>query len=289
MRAALVLLLLASACMAAVPRVGVAPLRVYGAGEELPSERELRERLMNLLKEGSWELRPIASPRVPGRWDALICGSLTKVGETFSLDLQALGGAKGEVCFRDYAEGPDWEGLVKEVAARLRAALRRRLALARPAPRPPTERSRARVPAGGARAGAAGAPAPKGPPIEVQADRLEADRRRRTVTFEGHVVAKRGTMRIFAQHMRVHYDPRGRLERIVAEGDVRIYDGDRRAAAQRAEFLENPRRVILEGRARAWRGLDEVKGHRIVLFLEEERSVVEAPEGGRVEAVIHPR
>jgi lipopolysaccharide export system protein LptA len=78
-----------------------------------------------------------------------------------------------------------------------------------------------------------------------------------------------------------------RVREIVAQGSVRIDQGTRWAVGGRAVFDQSARTFILTDNPVLHDGPNEVAGDRVVVFLDEDRSVV---EGGRkrVKAVLYP-
>lgn len=127
-------------------------------------------------------------------------------------------------------------------------------------------------------------------PIEITADRLSADSVRNSVTFEGNVLAKQGDVtmssdRLFAEYSRVS----GLIEKIVADGSVRVIQEGREARAAQAVFFNLEQRIVLSGGADLTQGANTLKGETVTIFLRENRSVVTGGEGGRVRAVIQPK
>ena len=82
-------------------------------------------------------------------------------------------------------------------------------------------------------------------------------------------------------------DQKQRLKQIVAVGNVRIDNGTRWATGGRAVFDQSQRTLVLTETPVIHDGSNEVAGDRVVVYLDENRSVV---EGGRkrVKAVFHP-
>jgi lipopolysaccharide export system protein LptA len=82
-------------------------------------------------------------------------------------------------------------------------------------------------------------------------------------------------------------DEQARVKEIVAAGNVRIDQGLRWAVGGRAVFDQDNRTLILTENPVLHEGKNEVAGDRVVVFLDEDRSVV---EGGRkrVKAVLFP-
>lgn len=127
-------------------------------------------------------------------------------------------------------------------------------------------------------------------PIEISADRLSADSVKNSVSFEGNVVAKQGDVTLHADRVFAEYT-RGAvvIEKIIAEGNVRVTQEDREARAGRAVFYNLEQRIVLSGDAGLIQGGNTVKGETVTIYLREKRSVVTGGEGGRVRAVIQPR
>jgi lipopolysaccharide export system protein LptA len=127
-------------------------------------------------------------------------------------------------------------------------------------------------------------------PVEITADRLEADEAAKTLLFIGHTMAKQGDVTIRGDRLTIHTAAGGGdVERIVAEGNVRIEQGQRLATSGRADYLRAEERIVLTGSPRVSEGANSVKGQEIVLYLRENRSVVKGGQGGRVNAIFTPQ
>lgn len=127
-------------------------------------------------------------------------------------------------------------------------------------------------------------------PIEITADRLSADSVGNSVTFEGNVVAKQGDVTLSSDRLFSEYSRgSGAIEKIVAEGSVRVNQEGREARAARAVFFNMEQRIVLSGGAELAQGRNTLKGETVTIFLRENRSVVTGGEGGRVRAVIQPK
>jgi lipopolysaccharide export system protein LptA len=127
-------------------------------------------------------------------------------------------------------------------------------------------------------------------PIEISADRLSADSVKNSVNFEGNVVATQADVTLHADRLFAEYTRITRvIEKIVAEGNVRVTQEDREARAARAVFYNLEQRIVLSGDADLTQGGNTVKGETVTIYLRENRSVVTGGEGGRVRAVIQPK
>ncbi|KPK00018.1 MAG: hypothetical protein AMJ60_02985 [Desulfobacterales bacterium SG8_35] len=144
-----------------------------------------------------------------------------------------------------------------------------------------------------------------GTPIEIEADRMETSREGGVVLFSGNVQAYQGNLIINADEMTVLYAMAGprpdvsagppgdltrKIEKITAKGNVKVVQDDWVAAGDTMDFNADARIVILAGNAKAWQDQNMVSGEKIVLYLDEGKSVVERStgEGERVKAFIYP-
>lgn len=129
----------------------------------------------------------------------------------------------------------------------------------------------------------------EGLPIKIVSDRLEADDMTRRVKFIGHVIVKRGDVTLHAQEVLVTYlQGKGDVEEIIASGEVRIIQNDRIATADRATLIQKEGKIVLIGSARLLQGKDSIEGEEITVFINEEKSIIKAQQGGRVQAIFHP-
>lgn len=126
-------------------------------------------------------------------------------------------------------------------------------------------------------------------PITINSDALEFDYRSRVLTYKGGVVATQGDMKLESKTLTVALDEHAgnKLKEVVALGDVRLSKGSRSATAGRAVFDQVQRTVVLSDNAVLHEGPNQVSGERVVVYLDQERSVVEGGNG-RVKAVLFP-
>jgi len=156
-------------------------------------------------------------------------------------------------------------------------------------------------------------------PINITADRMEADDKDKVVIFTGNVVARQEDVVINCDLMRVYYreipagstttnrkSPAGagdstaseeeekkenEIERIEAEGHVKITRANRVALSDKAVYLAkaDPRVIILTGEPRVWRDKDVLTGKKITVFLDQDRSLVEGGAEQRVNATFYQK
>lgn len=126
-------------------------------------------------------------------------------------------------------------------------------------------------------------------PIDITSDTVEASQKQNMVTFKGNVVAKQEDITLYANTIVVYYNAdTKKVREIMAIGNVRIVQLDRRATGQKAIFQQDENRVILEGDAVLREGENVIRGEKVTYFVDEERSVVEGGKGGRVATTISP-
>jgi lipopolysaccharide export system protein LptA len=128
-------------------------------------------------------------------------------------------------------------------------------------------------------------------PVTVDSDKMERFGKESLVVFTGNVVARQDGSVQYADRMEVYLDEKGdRILRTVSTGNVRIITRDcRTGTARRAEYHDLEQRVVLTGNARVWQEDNVVSGDSIVIYLSQDRSVVEGGSQERVKAVFYPR
>jgi lipopolysaccharide export system protein LptA len=127
-------------------------------------------------------------------------------------------------------------------------------------------------------------------PITVTSDGLEFDYKRRVLTYRGRVKATQGDMKLEADSLTIYLaeGAGSELREVVARGNVRLTKGERWATGGEAVFDQTRRTAVLSKNAVLHDGPSQVVGERVVVYLDEERSVVEGGSGGRVTAVLVP-
>ena len=127
-------------------------------------------------------------------------------------------------------------------------------------------------------------------PVHVTSDRLEADDEAQTVVFSGNAVATQDDVTIHGDRLTIKYTGEKReIERVIADGHVRIVQQDKVATGEKAVFYNREERVVMTGSPKVTEGESFVEGQEITLYLNEKRSVVSGGAGGRVNAVFTPK
>lgn len=128
-------------------------------------------------------------------------------------------------------------------------------------------------------------------PITVKSNEMTADNKGKTAFFSGKVVAKQGDITIFSDKLFVSYGDKGTgVEKVEAQGNVRIVQLNRTGFADQAVYDSRTGRIILTGSPRVVQGSDSVSGKVITYYVNDDKS--EVSSGGdpkaRVEAIINP-
>jgi len=122
--------------------------------------------------------------------------------------------------------------------------------------------------------------------ITITSDRMELDQKKNTVIYMGNVVTVRGNVTMKSDTLTATYNSEmKRLTEVVAEGNLEMTQGNRMATGTKAIFNSDDNSIVLTGDPVIRQGNSQVSGCRIIMFINEERGVV---EGGcqRVKAVI---
>ncbi len=130
-------------------------------------------------------------------------------------------------------------------------------------------------------------------PITIKSDRMEVLQNQQVVIFSGNVVAQKEGLTIYADRLIVYYtkgkgEEKREVTKLVAIGHVKIHKDDWIARAGKAVYFRDQEKIVLEDNPQIWQGDNTVRGDRIILYLNEDRSVVEAAPGHKAEAVIFP-
>ncbi len=126
-------------------------------------------------------------------------------------------------------------------------------------------------------------------PIDVNSDTAEGDQKKNLFIFKGNVIARQDDITLYANIATIQYDPESKgVKTVVATGNVKIVQQNRRATCQRISFQQDENKVILEGDVVIREGDNVIRGERVIYYINEERSVVEGGKGGRVNTTITP-
>lgn len=141
-------------------------------------------------------------------------------------------------------------------------------------------------------------------PIQITSDRMDAYNEKGIVVFDGNAIATQGDRTIRAEKIILYYKKKtegsekaedtgirknGDLDKIEAKGNVRITQLERVVTGNEAVYLQDAQKIIITGNAVLSEGKNVVRGEQVVVFLNENRGVVESSnKSERVNATIFP-
>ena len=114
-----------------------------------------------------------------------------------------------------------------------------------------------------------------GGPIKITSDRLVANKKDGLVTFNGNVVARHEDGTIISDSLKVYYDGKDAVEKIVARGSVKINQQDRVGVCKKAVFYPDTKKIVMTGEPRVWKDGDVVTGKIITIYGDSDRMDVE--------------
>jgi len=164
-------------------------------------------------------------------------------------------------------------------------------------------------------------PAATSAPTTITSRTMTVNNQENTAIFDGAVVLTRGLLVVQSDHMVVSFHP-GRngadnkdsatgskskslsnttaaeskerdaapavsersIRMVEATGRVNIKKEDGHATCQKAVYYEEQKKIVLTGEPVAWQKGTRVSGKRIIMFLDEDRSVVEGDSQVIIEA-----
>jgi lipopolysaccharide export system protein LptA len=114
-------------------------------------------------------------------------------------------------------------------------------------------------------------------PVVITSNTMEADKLGDTVTFTGNVTLKKAGMTLTSDSMVVFYDAQSKgIKEIDAYGNVVVRKEGRVAFSNKASYYSREEKIVLSGDARIIENENQLGGETITLFMNEDRSVVEA-------------
>jgi len=137
-------------------------------------------------------------------------------------------------------------------------------------------------------------------PMVIKSKTLEADDKKKRITFEGNVEAIRDDFTVLCNKLVVLYekssesekseDVSASIDKIIATGSVKIIRAEGGVATgEKAVYYQKGEKLVLTGKPVVKQGEDFVEGDVITLFLKEDRSIVESAKDKKVRAVIFPK
>jgi len=116
-------------------------------------------------------------------------------------------------------------------------------------------------------------------PIDIQAERMELDQRKGSVLFEGNVQVQRGELKLSCARLTAQYADDGTVTDLLATGRVEVTSRRFTARSQNARYTRATGQLELSGEPSVSRGKDTMSGQRVLIWIDEERVVIEKARG----------
>ncbi len=151
-------------------------------------------------------------------------------------------------------------------------------------------------------------------PLRITAARLEADQKEGLIIFSGQVKALYGDSTLYSDQLFVYLKKQpappkgatkppqeqgeqsplgdlgaGKIDRIVAKGQVRFVQADRVATGDEAIYYKDKDEVVLLGNPQVWQAENTLKGERIVFNIKTNKVFAESSPQQRVEALLYSK
>jgi lipopolysaccharide export system protein LptA len=143
-------------------------------------------------------------------------------------------------------------------------------------------------------------------PMEITSNRMEAFNEKKIVVFSGSAKATQGNKVLKADQLILYYtkeketdkknksgtietEKTGDLEKVEAKGNVSLTQGEKVATGDEATYYRDSAKIIMTGNAVLNEGKNSIKGDRVIVFLNENRGIVESNTKKQVKAIIYPQ
>jgi lipopolysaccharide export system protein LptA len=121
-------------------------------------------------------------------------------------------------------------------------------------------------------------------PINIKSDTMSFDYKKSVVVFSGHVHAVQSGNELSSNTLHVQMNKDSQIQEMIADGNVRMSQGQRWATGDHAVLDETVHTLVLTGTPVVHDGNDQIAGTKITVFLQTNKSEVTDPK-----AVIFPR
>ena len=121
-------------------------------------------------------------------------------------------------------------------------------------------------------------------PINIKSETMSFDYKDNVVVFSGHVHAEQSGSELTTNTLHVQMNKQSQIQKMIADGNVRMSQGQRWATGDHAVLDETVHTLVLTGSPVVHDGNDQIAGSKITVFLQSGKSEVADPK-----AVIFPR
>jgi lipopolysaccharide export system protein LptA len=121
-------------------------------------------------------------------------------------------------------------------------------------------------------------------PINIKSDTMSFDYKKSVVIFSGRVHAVQAGNELSSNTLHVQMNKSNQIQEMIADGNVRMSQGQRWATGDHAVLDESLHTLVLTGSPVVHDGNDQIAGTKITVYLQTNKSEVTDPK-----AVIFPR
>jgi len=112
-------------------------------------------------------------------------------------------------------------------------------------------------------------------PIDIKSEQLQIQEKKRIAIWSGHVKAKRDTTDLTCDRLIAHYTKDQEVTRIECIGNVEVWDGNKWARGERADFDNRTGILEVTGSPEAKEGNNHVRGTKVIFYKEKDTIHVE--------------
>jgi lipopolysaccharide transport protein LptA len=105
-----------------------------------------------------------------------------------------------------------------------------------------------------------------GTPIVIESELLTLENTKSTALWKGHVRAKTEQTLLTAPQVTATYDEHGTIKRVQAQGGVEVFEKDRWAKGQRADYDVGKGVLVVTGSPEARQGRNRTRGTKVVFY-----------------------
>ncbi len=124
--------------------------------------------------------------------------------------------------------------------------------------------------------------------IQIKSDSLKYLGAENKSVFKGNVVVERDNMTIHADNMTVFFSEEREVNRILADGNVKITDEDMYSMSDKAEMFMQENVIKLIRNVKIWQGENYLEGDEVIIYNNEDRMEVRKGEESRVKIIYYP-
>ncbi|MCA1932458.1 MAG: hypothetical protein LDL13_02630 [Calditerrivibrio sp.] len=125
-------------------------------------------------------------------------------------------------------------------------------------------------------------------PVNIESDSVKYFGKEQYSIFNGNVKASYKDTKIFSDTMKVIFDSKKEIDKILCTGNVKMSKEGMYSLSREAEIQVKENILILRGDAKVWQGENYLEGNEVIVYNNDDRVVVNKSEKGRVKVMFFP-